>query len=224
MKKCPPGVICIENVTMAFVIFIFFILGYYLYNHSIRHNFVKREKIYIDTPQLPPPIQNQGIYASPNYSFSNLPGDVLLNPYEPPLRDEGYGYGIGVGPGSGYGYGGPGIPPGRVPVNIPTNIGAVDVGYRQYGILTPIRGSTKDSILPLMGRPVNTSRQKFQYYAISNQHNNVKLPIIVRGRSGTTEYGVDELFSGERVLVEGDKVPYVVKMYDNDSVRYIPYI
>jgi len=220
MKKCPPGVICIENVTMFFLVILFFILGYILYNQtSSRSSSVKTEKIVIQ-----PPFQGQGpglgLFASPNYSFSNLPGDVLLNPYEPPLRDEGYGYGIGAG----MGYAGPGIPPGRVPVNVPTNIGAVDIGYRQYGILTPIRGSSKDNILPLMGRPVNTSRQKFQYYTISNQHNNVKLPIIVRGRSGTTEYGVDELFSGERVLVEGDKVPYVVKMYDNDGIRYIPYI
>jgi len=220
MKKCPPGVICIENVTMFFLVILFFILGYILYNQtSSRSSSVKTEKIVIQPP-LQGPGPGLGVFASPNYSFSNLPGDVLLNPYEPPLRDEGYGYGIGAG----MGYAGPGIPPGRVPVNVPTSIGAVDIGYRQYGILTPVHGSTKDNILPLMGRPVNTSRQKFQYYTISNQHNNVKLPIIVRGRSGTTEYGVDELFSGERVLVEGDKVPYVVKMYDNDGIRYIPYI
>jgi hypothetical protein len=215
MKKCPPGVICIENITLVFLIILFLILGYLFYSQISNKRHERRsEKIIIQAP----PSQERGLFANPGYSFSNLQGDVLMNPYEPPLRDEGYGYGYGNG------YAGPIIPPGRVPVNVPTNIGALDVGYRQYGILKPVRGSTKDNILPLMGRPVNTSRQKFQYYTISNQHNNVKLPIIVRGRSGTTEYGVDELFSGERVLVEGDKTPYEVKMYDNDSIRYIPYI
>jgi hypothetical protein len=215
MKKCPPGVICIENVTMVIVIIVIFVVGYFFYTQMFgtSKNHGKMDKIIIQN-QIPPERgPGMGVFPSPSYSFTNLPGDVLMNPYEPPLKDERYGV-----PDI------PFIPPGRVPINIPTNIGAIDVGYRQYGILKPIRGSTKDSILPLMGRPVNTSRQKFQYYTISNQHNNVKLPVIVRGRSGTTEYGVDELFSGERVLVEGDRTPFEVTIYDNDSIRYIPYL
>jgi hypothetical protein len=200
---------------MFFAMVMFFVAIFVFYNNQKKSS-IEREKIVIERSpelgmaQVPPP---PGIFSNPGYSYSNLPGDVLLNPYEPPLKDDAF-----VVPGL------PFIPPGRVPVNVPTNIGSLDVGYRQYGILKPIRGPTKDSILPLMGRPVNTSRQKFQYYTISNQHNNVKLPIIVRGRSGTTEYGVDELFSGERVLVEGDKMPYEVRVYENDSIRYIPYI
>jgi hypothetical protein len=218
MKKCPPGVICIENVTMFFIIILILIIGYIFYTQVFKQSVKKRDNIIIQN-QIPPSSQGpgRGLFASPGYSFSNLPGDVLMNPYEAPLKDDGYGIGPVI-PGL------PFIPPGRVPVNVPTNIGAVDVGYRQYGILKPVRGSTKDNILPLMGRPVNTSRQKFQYYTISNQHNNVKLPIIVQGRSGTTEYGVNELFSGDRVLVEGDRTPYKVTIYDNDSIRYIPYL
>jgi len=221
MKKCPPGVICFEIVTMFFIIIFFSILGYFFYaqiTNKKHSSYNKKPEQIIIQNQIPPERgPGLGLFANPGYSFSNLPGDVLLNPYEAPLKDDGYGYGYAV-PGL------PFIPPGRVPVNVPTNVGSVDVGYRQFGILKPVRGSTKDNILPLMGRPVNTSRQKFQYYTISNQHNNVKLPIIVRGRSGTTEYGVDELFSGERVLVEGDKTPYEVTIYDNDSIRYIPYL
>lgn len=214
MKKCPPGVICIENVTMFFIVILILVVCYISYTQIFKKSDKKRENIIIQN-QIPPSNQGpgRGLFASPGYSFSNLAGDVLMNPYEPPLKDEIYPV-----PGL------PFIPPGRVPINVPTNIGAIDVVYRQYGILKPVRGSTKDNILPLMGRPVNTSRQKFQYYTISNQHNNVKLPIIVRGRSGTTEYGVNELFSGERVLVEGDRTPYEVTIYENDSIRYIPYL
>lgn len=217
MKKCPPGVICIENVTMAIILIVVLVVCYILYKNlfsKVGSGYQRKPDKIIIQNQIPPERGNgMGVFPNPSYSFSNLPGDVLLNPYEPPFKDEGYAV-----PGL------PFIPPGRVPINIPTNVGAIDVGYRQYGILKPIRGSTKDSILPLMGRPVNTSRQKFQYYTISNQHNNVKLPIIVRGRSGTTEYGVDELFSGERVLVEGERAPFEVTIYDNDGIRYIPYL
>jgi hypothetical protein len=220
MKKCPPGVICIENVTMVIVIIVILVVGYMFYINLFSQNVSKHrskpEKIIIQSQVIPERVPGGGVFPNPSYSFSNLPGDVLLNPYEPPLKDDGY-----VVPGMPFI---PPVPPGRVPINVPTNVGAVNIGYRQYGILKPVRGSTKDSILPLMGRPVNTSRQKFQYYTISNQHNNVKLPIIVRGRSGTTEYGVDELFSGERVLVEGDKTPFEVTIYDNDGISYIPYL
>ena len=214
MKKCPPGVICIENITMMFVIIILCIIGYFVYKSlTDSSRYLKKEDKIIIRNQIQE--RNFGLFANPSYSFSNLPGDVLLNPYEPPLKDEIYG---AMMPGM------PFVPPGRVPVNVSTSVGAVDVGYRQYGILKPVHGSSKDNILPLMGRPVNTSRQMFQYYTISNQHNNVKLPIIVKGKSATREYGINELFSGDRVHIEGDRMPYQVTIYDNDSIRYIPYI
>ena len=214
MKKCPPGVICIENITMMFVIIILCIIGYFVYKSlTDSSRYLKKEDKIIIRNQIQE--RNFGLFANPSYSFSNLPGDVLLNPYEPPLQDEIYG---AMMPGM------PFVPPGRVPVNVSTSVGAVDVGYRQYGILKPVHGSSKDNILPLMGRPVNTSRQMFQYYTISNQHNNVKLPIIVKGKSATREYGINELFSGDRVHIEGDRMPYQVTIYDNDSIRYIPYI
>ena len=222
MKKCPPGIICVENITLVFLVIAFIIIGYVLQNylgkpmrnriHDSRYN---SEKIIVQN--IPPPSNNMfGIFQNPAYSYSNIPDDVYLNPYAPPAQQDttmippplfdGYGYG------------------GRVPVNISTNVGAVNANYRQVGILTPIHGSSKDNILPLMGRPVNTSRQKYQYYTISNQHNNVKLPIIVKGRNGTTEYGVDELFSGDRVFVEGNNEPYKVTAYTNDTIQYIPYL
>jgi hypothetical protein len=92
------------------------------------------------------------------------------------------------------------------------------------GILTPLNGASKDNILPLMGRPLFTSRQKFQYYTISNQHNNIKLPISVKGRSGLDEYGVDEVFDGDTVYVEGYNDAFRVTKYDNNTIRYLPFL
>ena len=116
------------------------------------------------------------------------------------------------------------IPSGTIPINVSTNVGAVDTSYRQVGILTPLNGTNQNNILPLMGRPLFTNRQKYQYYTISNQHNNVKLPVSVRGRSGTNEYGVDEIFNGDNVYIEGYNDAFKVTIYDNDTIKYIPFL
>ena len=117
------------------------------------------------------------------------------------------------------------IPPYRndgylVPVNISTNVGAVNSNFSQLGILTPVSQTSKDNILPLMGRPLFTSRSKFQYYTISNQNNQIKLPITINGRSGLDEIGVDELFDGDTVYIEGYEDVFKVTKYDNGTIRY----
>jgi hypothetical protein len=144
----------------------------------------------------------------PSYPYNNLPeNDVLLNPYAAPLRDERY------------------FVPGyrnAVPINVSTT--AVDTAYRQLGILTPLNGSSKDNILPLMGRPLFTRRSLWQYYTISNQHNNVKLPVSVKGKSGLNDNGVDEIYSDDTVYVEGYNEPFKVTKYENDTIKYLPFL
>ena len=143
-----------------------------------------------------------GIYMRPNVAYTNLPGDVLLNPYAPPLRDERY----------------------LVPINVSTNVGAVDTTYRQLGLMTPLSGESKDKILPLMGRPVFVSRDKWQYYTMSDQNNSIKLPISRNGRSCTTEYGVDKLYNGDTVYVEGYNQAFKITIYDNEVIKYLPFV
>lgn len=205
MKKCPPGVICIENITMFFILVIFCVILYLFYLNNRNTN--KEEKVR-SRPIVPPP--PPGIFQVPNIPYTNFPADVLQDPYIPPLKDDRYLV--------------PEIFP-RGPIsmaiNIPTNRGAVDTSYRQVGILTPDHGDNKNKILPLMGRPVNSSRQKWQYYTMSNQNHSVKLPIRIRGKSATNDYGVDELFSNDHVFVEGYNDGFKVTIYDNDSIRYI---
>lgn len=215
MKKCPPGVICLENVTMFFIFITLLIVGYFIYFTFKNKNNNIREKIIINQRNTTGNEGNPGLgfLSFPSYPYNNLPTDVLLNPYSAPLKDERY-----LIPEMNF------VPPGTIPINVSTNIGAVDTTYRQLGILTPLNGSNKDSILPLMGRPLFTSRQKFQYYTISNQHNNVKLPISVKGKSALNEYGVDELFTSDTVYIEGDNNVFKVTIYDNNTIKYLPSI
>lgn len=207
MKKCPPGIICIENITMVFIIIAIGLILMYVWNQPSR-----------ETPQT----QNQqvvikeepremsggwggvggGVYMRPNVAYTNQPGDVLMNPYAPPLRDERY----------------------LVPINVSTNVGAVDTTYRQLGMMTPLSGNNKDKILPLMGRPLFVSRDKWQYYTMSDQNNSIKLPISRNGRSCTTEYGVDKLYNGDTVYVEGYNQAFKITTYDNEVIKYLPFV
>lgn len=158
------------------------------------------EKIVIKDSQR----ENSGWFGGlmPSWPYNNLSNDPLLNPYAPPLRDERY----------------------SIPINVSTNIGAVDTAYRQVGILTPLNGKSKDNILPLMGRPLFTNRNKWNYYSTSNQHNNVKLPISRGGRSCSSEYGCDKLYNGDTVYIEGINESYKITVYDNDTMKYLPFV
>jgi hypothetical protein len=215
MKKCPPGVICVENFSMFFIIVCIVIIVYLIYSNMNSQNIVVNnnpsEKLVIKDTQR----ENTGWFGGliPSWPYNNLPNDPLLNPYAPPLRDERYfipRFGM--------------APPGAVPINVSTNIGAVDTAYRQLGILTPLNGKSKDNILPLMGRPLFTNRDKWNYYSTSNQHNNVKLPVSRAGKSCSSEYGCDKLYNGDTVYIEGINEPYKTTIYDNDTIKYLPFV
>jgi hypothetical protein len=217
-KKCPPGVICVENITLFFILIVIFIVVYLIYVSWKPINVNNNHKIIVQERQNNNDIEGTrgglfGLFARPNYAYSNLPGDVLMNPYVPPLRDERYLIPeIAI------------APPGRVPINISTNPGAVDTSYRQMGILTPLNGSTADKILPLMGRPLFTNRDKWQYYTMSDQNNSVKLPIKFKGRNASNEYGVDKIYNGDIVYVEGYQKAFKVTEYENDTIKYLPFL
>jgi hypothetical protein len=202
MKKCQPGVICIENTTlfiiflMVFLVVIFF---YIIYNKQV--NIKDTNNITIQNTE--PNNRVNVPLMIPSWPYTNLPtNDVLLNPYSPPLSDERY----------------------LVPINVPTNIGSVNTTYRQMGILTPFNKSSENKILQLMGRPLFVNRDKWQYYTISNQHNNVKLPIIFKKKNGLNDYGVDQIYTGDIVYVEGYKHSFKATIYENDTIRYLSVI
>jgi hypothetical protein len=215
MKKCPKGVICVENITMVLFTICFFIIIYLFYTNLngqkiiVNNNNNPSEKIVIKDTQR----ENNGWFGI-SWPYTNfISQDPLLNPYAPPLRDERYfipGFNV--------------VPNGAVPINISTNIGAVDTSYRQLGILTPLNGSSKDNIVPLMGRPLFTNRDKWQYYSTSNQNNSVKLPVSRSGRSCSNEYGCDKLYTGDTVYIEGVNEAYRVTVYDNNVIRYLPFV
>ena len=200
-RRCPPGVFCIENVTIFMVAII--VLGVVLYLQMKQVSLV-REKVVINEQNG---FDMGNIISRPNYYLSNSTDDVLLNPYQPPLRDDRSLPRIG---GDIRG----------VPINIRTQ--GVDSDYRQVGILT--RNNNGETILPLMGRPLLTNRDKWQFYTMNDKNNMIKLPVTFKGKSCTNEYGCENIYNGDTVYVEGFNDTFKATIYDTDVMRYIPYL
>jgi len=209
-KKCPPGVICVQNgIIIGLFVSLAILIALFAYRSSMMSSLVQQKDIVMSntsdimSQQMRTPAQ--GLFPRPSYSFSNVANDVLMNPYSAPLRDDRYITGSGDVRGG-------------VPINISTR--AVDTSYRQVGILTRQNGD--EMILPLMGRPLFVNRDKWQFYTMTN--NNIKLPIVHKNKSCTNEYGCDNLYNGDTVYVEGFKDAFVVTAYDNNVMQYLPFV
>ena len=160
-------------------------------------------------------------------STRNSPA-VVIDPYGPPLRNDGVFFPRDSGDIRG------GIPVvpckcgscnlclAGVPINIETR--GMPMEFTQVGILT--RGSGKgEEILSLMGRKLMTGSDKWQYYTYTNSGiMPTKVSVYVNGRDGMGEYGLDRLYSGDHVFVDGYEEVYRTKMYENSQFRYIPFL
>jgi hypothetical protein len=210
MSKCPPGVICFENFTLTFIIISLIVIIYYVYANNRGDSKATRQAVpsqgrdnNMTSDSL---FSMSGLFPRPSYSFSNVPNDVLMNPYTPPLKDERVIMSNDIR--------------GGIPININTR--AVDTNYRQVGLLKRMSGP--EMLLPLMGRPRYVGRDKWQYYTMSDQNNQIKLPVSFKSRSCTNEYGCDEISNGDSVYVDGLNATFQVTMYDNATMQYLPFV
>jgi len=153
--------------------------------------------------------QKQNVIVISSPSSPSLPSslgndnDLLSNAYLPPLRNNHNNI---------------------IAKPMPTQ--SFDTAYQQVGILTRNNNNNNhhNEILPLMGKRKMTSRYKWQYYTISSGHGNLqtKLPVSVKGKSCTGEYGCDEIYNNDTVYVEGFKDVFVATIYENNTFEYIP--
>lgn len=204
-KKCIPGVICIENMTLFVLILLSISVAYLYYKQFGSGNRSKETKIIVNNT-MPTPMNSgsdlQNLYVPPLNTI-DVRGPVELPP------QVGAGFGVGL------------------PVNIRTS--SANTPYRQIGILTKnVRnGNGNDPlILPLFGRSLLNGRDKWQYYTVANSGGvafNAKLPISVNGRSCTSEYGCDSISNGDTVYVEGYDDTFRATIYENATLNYIPF-
>ena len=223
-KKCIPGVICIENMTM-FIIFVLLLVIMFLW---YRLSDLGKTK---PTGILPP---RHSSHVSVTNALAKVPmqdvrgdvgrcgatggtiGDPLTNAYVPPVKCDAGGL-----------MNAPlvmNIPSNSIPINMPTQ--HYNPQYSQIGILTKKSGSNSE-ILPLMGRRTITSRDKWQYYTVSGGgaggNLQTKLPVSVKGRKCSGEYGCEEIHNGDKVYVEGFQDIFEATIYESGLFSYIPY-
>ena len=205
VKKTILSKTCFSNTSIIIIILLIIIiigLCYFLFDKKQDSSPVNQYNIQNSNPS------EDLLHVRPNYGYTNLPNDILMNPYTAPLKDDRY-----LVTSSDI--------RGAVPINVRTQ--GVDTNYRQLGILTRVnKNDKKETILALLGRPLITNRCKWQYYTMETK-NNIKLPIISNGRSCTNEQGCDELYEEDSIIIpEYNQSKFKIKMYDN-SPRYIPY-
>lgn len=200
-RKCPKGVICIENITMFFLL-VLVTLGVFLYNKYKYYNNRVRKSQSIHNSDRLFVLNGQQMRQPLLFPTSS----TMFNPLVPPLKDAVF-------------YPKNSSDPRGIPININTR--GFDTSYKQVGVLTRING--KETILPLMGRPLHVNHSKWQYYTMTDKNNAIKLPISYNGKSCTSEYGCNDMYNGDTVYVEGYKDAFKVTMYENDAPRYIPF-
>jgi hypothetical protein len=208
-KRCPPGVFCIENVTIMFIGVIFLVVGLWMYMRSgdMRSGDMRTSGMRSGTGDMLSASSRMNIIMPNEQKNRGNGDDVFFDIYKAPLRDDRY-----VTAGNDI--------RGAIPINVSTQ-GVEDVKYRQVGILTRLNGSD-ETILPLMGRPLFARRDKWNFYTLNDKNNMIKLPVTVKGRSGTDEYGCDNVYNGDTVYVEGYNSAFKVTAYDNQVMRYLP--
>ena len=239
-KKCIPGsnIYCIENMTL-FVLFMFLlIIGYLYYIFLVKGANSRVSSVgYMSSPNTGLPLLGVATRNVDNYNGAIGSPNVIMDPYGPPLRNDGYYFPrdsadirgniplvsaqipVVVTPQTTLVY----AQPRGVAINVETRGIASD--YTQLGILTRSQNTGDDMILSLMGRRIVTGLDKWQYYTISNTGNmNTKLPVSLNGRSCSGEYGCDSINNGDMVFVEGYNDTFRVTMYENSRFNYIPFI
>jgi hypothetical protein len=170
-KKCPPGFICFENITLIFIVIVLSVILYYYLKY------IKKISTITPIDSNNKDLKHNTVYIT-RVDNSNLP-------------------------------------------TYPVYTQEREFVYRQVGILTRVNGP--DTMLPLYGRMINTSRDKWQYYTMNDSNNSIRLPISVNGRSGSDEYGVDEIYNGDTVYVEGYNDIFKATIYKNNRFNYVPF-
>lgn len=226
-KKCIPGVICVENMTLFFIFILLLVIAFLSFQslgkstsaHASSSVGILPPKhsahpTVLNTMPLVPVQDVRGDVGRCTWSGGTV-GDPMTNAYVPPVKCDGGGM-----------LHAPmmmNIPSNAIPINVPTQ--HYNVSYSQVGILTKRYGNNNE-ILPLMGRRTVTSRDKWQYYTMSGGgaggNLQTKLPVRTKGKNCSGEYGCDEIYSGDEVYVEGFQDMFQATIYDNGMFSYIP--
>tara|TARA_B100000963_G_C22552638_1_gene637506 strand:- start:815 stop:1321 length:507 start_codon:yes stop_codon:yes gene_type:complete len=107
----------------------------------------------------------------------------------------------------------------RMDINIPTRGEPPD--YQQIGLLT---GEGTENIKPLYGRQTYRGSNQWNYFTSLDSHLATKIPVYMNGQDCTDERGCKELNKGQTVNMGEDGTNYSASIFNNKTIRYIPYL
>jgi hypothetical protein len=93
----------------------------------------------------------------------------------------------------------------HVPVGIPTR--GEYGNFHQLGFLF----NNSEQAMSLMGRRIQSN--KFEYYTFHHKNPQIKIPID----------HAKEINTGESLVIPGYTNQFTVRLYENDTPRYVPY-
>ena len=221
MAICPDGFICFNRETVLFIFVSLMLISLYGINsnkYAIKqksettntqlnklHELETKIKL-IEKDKETKIIENKSSHiAHPNIHVVDTDYQRITNPLVPPEMRNPLDPGIAVN---------------GVPINIPTR-GTVP-NFQQIGSVSNMSGAGR--ILPLYGKPTYPGSSKWIYYTINNDFPSVKLPIQCNGKDCTGEYGCNELYESDNVIVPPYNEDFKISLYQFDKPRYIPYV
>lgn len=119
----------------------------------------------------------------------------------------------------------PGVP--AIPIQIPTR--GLPEQFQQMGVLsaqggTDTSASPERTLLPLFGRRIATSRERYNYYTRTDGFNPIQVPVSFKNRNCDDDNGCDEIMKGDSVGVPLLGKTFVATVYRLNAPRYIPIV
>ena len=196
MANCPDNYLCIKYSHVIILLIIIGLIMYYKINSFIPNNIVielKQDK------------SNQNIKTY-NKNYKNIENNQNNENNENELL----------------------IEPSRK-INIKTR---GEDKFEQIGILskkdvsnnTVLPGNNNKSVvIPLIGRKTYINSRRWNYYTATDKYHVVKIPIYVKNKNCLDNLGCDELYDGDIINIPEYNGDFVVKLYNINKLRYIPF-
>jgi len=102
----------------------------------------------------------------------------------------------------------------------------VPQGFQQMGtIVSSAPDASPDAqptILPLVGRPSPTNRDRWNYYTATDQYNMMRVGVAVDGKDCQEDVGCREIMNGDTISVPAYKKEFTAQIYKYDRPQYNP--
>ena len=230
MEVCPTGFFCFDKTTLIlFIISIIIFVAYNIGNNNNKMNMLS-DKINLYSTKLSTKInklksENNNLITKMNveshyndhikanyFAQKDLNEQRVHNPLYPPLKTNTIFSTNHIPHSHAHG----------ISINIRTR--GEPTGYQQIGALVENTTSDNKKILSLFAQETWPGSNKWNYYAISDGYQGVKVPIHLDKNNCMDEYGCRNIRGDDDIPIVGYSNTFKANVYQNDAPKYIPFI